>query len=117
MLDFGFYNMDCLEAMKDFPDNYFDLAVVDPPYGSGQPITEGGGKKSIITASDKGLTNISRGGGQHITKERIAESRTEHGAMRTGGTWAKKYAKKLYRGTYRLKKNTLNNFFVSHVIR
>ena len=30
-----FYNRDCLEAMKDFPDNYFDLAIVDPPYGGG----------------------------------------------------------------------------------
>jgi site-specific DNA-methyltransferase (adenine-specific) len=27
------YNMDCMEAMKQFPDNAFDLAVVDPPYG------------------------------------------------------------------------------------
>jgi len=27
------YNMDCLEAMRQMPDNAFDLAVVDPPYG------------------------------------------------------------------------------------
>ena len=27
------YNMDCLEAMRAMPDNAFDLAVVDPPYG------------------------------------------------------------------------------------
>lgn len=33
MLDFGFYNMDCMEGMKEFPDGYFDLAIVDPPYG------------------------------------------------------------------------------------
>lgn len=33
MLDFGFYNMDCMDGMKEFPDNYFDLAIVDPPYG------------------------------------------------------------------------------------
>ena len=25
--------MDCMELMKQYPDNYFDLAVVDPPYG------------------------------------------------------------------------------------
>lgn len=25
--------MDCMEGMKQYPDNYFDLAVVDPPYG------------------------------------------------------------------------------------
>lgn len=35
MLDFGFYNMDCMDGMKEFPDKYFDLAIVDPPYGSG----------------------------------------------------------------------------------
>ena len=27
------YNIDCLEYMKSIPDNFFDLAVVDPPYG------------------------------------------------------------------------------------
>ena len=27
------YNMDCMEYMKDIPDKFFDLAVVDPPYG------------------------------------------------------------------------------------
>ena len=29
------YLMDCMELMKQYPDNYFDLAVVDPPYGIG----------------------------------------------------------------------------------
>jgi len=29
------YNMDCMEGMKDIPDNYFELAIVDPPYGIG----------------------------------------------------------------------------------
>lgn len=28
-------NMDCMEYMKGLPDNAFDLAVVDPPYGIG----------------------------------------------------------------------------------
>ena len=25
--------MDCMEGMKQFPDKYFELAIVDPPYG------------------------------------------------------------------------------------
>lgn len=29
------YNMDCMDGMKQFPDGYFDLAIVDPPYGIG----------------------------------------------------------------------------------
>lgn len=27
------YLMDCMEGMKQYPNKYFDLAVVDPPYG------------------------------------------------------------------------------------
>jgi site-specific DNA-methyltransferase (adenine-specific) len=27
------YNADCMDIMKGYPDKYFDLAVVDPPYG------------------------------------------------------------------------------------
>ena len=48
MLDFGFYNMDCMEGMKQFPDKYFDLAVVDPPYGINVTGTPGGGNKQWI---------------------------------------------------------------------
>lgn len=33
MLDFGLYNMDCMQGMREFPDQYFDLAICDPPYG------------------------------------------------------------------------------------
>jgi site-specific DNA-methyltransferase (adenine-specific) len=29
------YLEDCMEVMKQYPDKYFDLAVVDPPYGIG----------------------------------------------------------------------------------
>ena len=29
------YNADCMNAMKEFPDKFFDLAIVDPPYGIG----------------------------------------------------------------------------------
>ena len=28
------YNCDCMEFMKDVPDNHFDLCIADPPYGS-----------------------------------------------------------------------------------
>ena len=29
------FNADCMKVMKQYPDSYFDLAVVDPPYGIG----------------------------------------------------------------------------------
>jgi hypothetical protein len=28
--------MDCMEGLKQIPDKYFELAIVDPPYGIGE---------------------------------------------------------------------------------
>lgn len=41
------YNMDCMDGMKQFPDKYFELAIVDPPYGIGKD----GQKQSICKNS------------------------------------------------------------------
>ena len=38
------YNCDCLEFMRNQPDNRFDLAIVDPPYGLPAKSTHGRGK-------------------------------------------------------------------------
>lgn len=38
------YNMDCMEYMKSLPDNAFDLAIVDPPYGLPKDSSNGRGK-------------------------------------------------------------------------
>lgn len=45
MLENGYYNMDCMDGMKEFPDNYFDIAVVDPPYFTGPEKREFFGRK------------------------------------------------------------------------
>lgn len=29
------YNVDCMKAMKEIPDKFFELAITDPPYGIG----------------------------------------------------------------------------------
>jgi len=42
------YNMDCMEGMKQFPDKYFDLAIVDPPYGLGNKTSQGGCNKNSL---------------------------------------------------------------------
>lgn len=33
MGNFDLRNTDCMELMKEFPENHFDIAIVDPPYG------------------------------------------------------------------------------------
>jgi len=42
-------NEDNMELMARYPDNYFDLAIVDPPYGLGTKTTDGGSKKNSQT--------------------------------------------------------------------
>ncbi len=38
------YCIDCMTALKHIPDKYFDLAVVDPPYGLPKDSSNGRGK-------------------------------------------------------------------------
>lgn len=45
------YNTDCLTAMREYPENYFDLAVCDPPYGNAQT-SEVGGDNGIALEND-----------------------------------------------------------------
>ena len=42
------FNEDCITVMKRYPDKFFDLAVVDPPYGIGaNKMQLGNGKRKI----------------------------------------------------------------------
>ena len=68
-----FYNMDCMVGMKQFPDKYFELAIVDPPYGidinsSGRLGHYGGkGKKwDAQTPNEEYFTELER-----VSKEQI----------------------------------------------
>lgn len=45
MGEINFYNVDNIEFMKTKPDNYYDLAIVDPPYGIGNKLVDGGGTR------------------------------------------------------------------------
>src|SRR5690349_7952929 len=43
-------NIDCIEYMRTLPDNFADLALVDPPYGiDAGKMTMGKGKKKKFT--------------------------------------------------------------------
>ena len=60
MLDFGFYNMDCMQGMKEFPDKFFDLAIVDPPYGLLDAGMQTGGEKGLFADRAFKRTNIEK---------------------------------------------------------
>lgn len=36
------FNADCIDIMKQYEDNYFDLAIVDPDFGLNEKISKGG---------------------------------------------------------------------------
>lgn len=76
MLDFGFYNLDCMEGMKEFPDNYFDLAIVDPPYGINIGSTVGGGGTLAERKMIVGGGNISTP--KHTRRSTTVPRRTPH---------------------------------------
>jgi site-specific DNA-methyltransferase (adenine-specific) len=69
------FNMDCIEVMKDYPDKYFDLAIVDPPYGINAPLM-GMGSNPNRSGKDKN--------GEHAypsisTAVKIKQGRLNHG--------------------------------------
>ena len=103
MLDFGFYNMDCMEGMKQFPDNYFDLAIVDPPYGDG-----GGTWKRQDKSRFGGTFDRYRPSTLKPTQERERRSHEQAERGRASS------AKKSFRGMLPRNRNISMNCFASH---
>lgn len=56
MIESKAYLMDCMIGMKDTPDKFYDLSIVDPPYGIGIGGKVGGANRSGITIGGKGLS-------------------------------------------------------------
>lgn len=54
-----YYNMCCTEGMKFIPDKYFDLAIVDPPYGRKE---HGGKNRSRNVKQRNGKLTLVPGG-------------------------------------------------------
>jgi site-specific DNA-methyltransferase (adenine-specific) len=53
MAQINFYNVDNMEFMASKPDNYYDLAIVDPPYGiNAGKMTMGSGKHKFKKDKD-----------------------------------------------------------------
>lgn len=73
------YNMDCIEGMKQYPDKYFDLAIVDPPYGAG--LGEGGGGKGWFAKYWDSENHEVSGGGELQILEQV---RSEVRSIQTG---------------------------------
>ena len=70
---------DCMDYLRTLPDNAFDLAICDPPYGG---------------AGNDDFNGRWQGGGKRINKYKRFHGRFDRYKIdRTGGTWASKYKK------------------------
>lgn len=47
------YNADCMDVMREMPDNAFDLAIVDPPYGK-KPMRDGSPSETVKRTFGRG---------------------------------------------------------------
>ncbi len=63
-------NMDCMELLKATPDKFYDLAIVDPPYGINAPAMNMG-------------TNLNRNDGYKRTESTAVKVRK--GRLNSGG--------------------------------
>lgn len=43
---------DCMDVTRDIPDKYFELAIVDPPYGIGMMDSDNKSRSKLATARD-----------------------------------------------------------------
>jgi len=53
----AFYHTDCLPFMKEKPDKYYALAIVDPPYGLDSKLVVGAGKEPMGKYRDQYAKN------------------------------------------------------------
>lgn len=81
-------NADCVSEMKKFPDKYFDLAVVDPPYGNIDAIGLTDNKKKEKQATKRKkyhlFENIAPENEFYIELERISKNQIVWGGNYLG---------------------------------
>jgi site-specific DNA-methyltransferase (adenine-specific) len=90
-------NENCMDLMARYPDGYFDLAIVDPPYGGGHHETHNA-HNVLPPMRFGGRFDKYRNLEPENSKKRctppagISPNTTSRGgACRPGGTWASKY--------------------------
>ena len=68
------FNVDCLKYMKNVPDKYFELAIVDPPYGINSPNMNMGGNRGYISTAERLRKGRLNSGGGKLKKYFLTEN-------------------------------------------
>ena len=133
--------MDCIEYMRSLPDNAFDIAVCDPPYGKGNDdnlVNGGGSDRDSTSISDlrgakiktvnietlRGMVQTLRQADGTDCREDGEKDTTSQRTHRfSGGTWAERYKigggrkPKLHNGMSPLRRSSSMSFSASAAIR
>lgn len=72
--------MDCMDGMKQFPDNYFQLAICDPPYGIGVGIFNPVGGRGCLNKDNKQWDSIIPSTNYFKELERVSKEQIIWGA-------------------------------------
>lgn len=107
-MEFGFFNMDCMDGLKELPDQSIDLAIVDPPYG--------GGSSDDAEETYNGAI-VGRFGGHfqsYLEKDKRGHMGGGHAKRYGYGHWDKRPSKEYFDELFRVSKNQIiwgGNYF------
>ena len=107
-----FFNMDCMDALKQMPDKCIDLCIVDPPYGAG--FTEGGGCQGWFSKyhqdESSQICQVEREG----RASRGTDSADDSTGTNTLYLWSKETIQHLSETPARKPRTAQKNHFVGH---
>lgn len=132
--------MDCIEYMRSLPDNAFDIAVCDPPYGKGNDDNLVGGgrfgqrfekyfraqgaksRPAHIETLRGMVQTLRQADGTDCWEDGEKDTTSQRTHRFSGGTWAERYKiggrkQKLHNGTSLLHRSSSMSFSASAAIK
>ncbi len=106
-------NEDCMEMMSRFPDNYFDIAIVDPPYGILNKTKRGGDKK--FNMAEYSQWDVKPGPEYFEELRRVSRHQIVWGGNYFGEIWGNSQYNKCFLVWDKNQPETLNNFSMAEL--
>lgn len=106
-------NEDCMVLMARFPDNYFDYAIVDPPYGILNKTKRGGDKKFNMAEYSEWDVKPSEEYFREL--KRVSKHQIIWGGNYFGHLWSQSEFNKCFLIWDKCQPETLNNFSMAEM--
>jgi len=106
-------NEDCMKTMSRFPDQYFDLAIVDPPYGILNKTKRGGDYK--FNMAEYSQWDVKPNTEYFEELKRVSKHQIVWGGNYFGDLWAQSEYNKCFLIWDKNQPETLNNFSMAEM--